>query len=402
MTPNRHPLPETLISYAAGTLANAISCVVACHLSLCSECADHVRGLEMVGGLLLKNLEAAPADGALAERAVARWSPQSLPREPQAHPAPGSADRLLPLPLAHYLAMSGAEVPWESVAKGVEQYRIELPSGSGHMSLLRHKPGQFLLGQARTAGAELALVLQGVYRDHTGEYVRGDVIELTDEAPREPIASGDGDCVCLIAGDRSPAALARPHRMVGKSGWKAFLPELRFSEFLDLKPAIAASMAVIAGIGLGWLLRGGIADHAVVLDDLVQIETNRLVARGALQTALETLASGAQTTAISPEGRTLRLGIKMTFQSQAGDYCRQYDIASASPKRYSGVACRIGDEWTVKVQALVPPSRSASEQTIPAGAGADAAMDAVVGALIAGDPLVGADEAALLAKGWNK
>jgi hypothetical protein len=29
-------------------------------------------------------------------------------------------------------------------------------------------------------------------------------------------------------------------------------------------------------------------------------------------------------------------------------------------------------------------------------------MDAVVGALIAGDPLVGADEAALLAKGWKK
>jgi putative transcriptional regulator len=50
MTPNHHPFPETLISFVSGTLPDATSCVVVCHLSMCSDCANHVRRLEMLGG----------------------------------------------------------------------------------------------------------------------------------------------------------------------------------------------------------------------------------------------------------------------------------------------------------------------------------------------------------------
>jgi len=57
MTPNHHPLPETLISFASGTLPNAISAVVACHLTLCRTCTEAVRDLEVLGGFLLDRLD---------------------------------------------------------------------------------------------------------------------------------------------------------------------------------------------------------------------------------------------------------------------------------------------------------------------------------------------------------
>jgi hypothetical protein len=140
----------------------------------------------------------------------------------------------------------------------------------------------------------------------------------------------------------------------------------------------------------------------VALDDLVHVESNRLVARGPLQEALESLPSGTQTASVASQGQDFQLGVKLTFQDQNGDYCREYQIAAASPARYAGVACRVRQQWIVKIQALVPPSRAASEQTIPAGGSADAAMDTVVGSLIQGDALVGPDEDAVIKKGWAK
>ena len=400
MTPNHHPHPDTLISYVAGTLPNAISCVVACHLSMCAECTGHARWLEMLGGLMLKNLEPAPADTAFTERAAAHWSGDRQPAsEPRGNPALKIYDPLLPLPLASYLGVSGREIQWEPVGTGVRQYWVKLPKGSGQMRLLRLPPGKLLLEHAHS-GMELTLVLQGTCRDHTGDYIRGDVIEWAEGSLHQLRASGNEECVCLISSDVRPADLARDHGAARQPRRKAISPTPRVRNMWDFKPALVAG-SLLVGIGLGWVLRGTTAGNAVSLDDLVQIESNRLIALGPLRTGLETLPSTGHTASILSQGRRdIQVGIKMTFKNQAGDYCREYRIASGSAGRHTGVACRTGDQWAVKIQALLPPSHSASEQTMPAG-GADSAMDTAVGALIDGDPLADADEAALLSRGWK-
>jgi putative transcriptional regulator len=203
MTPNHHPQPETLISYVAGTLPNSISCVVACHISMCRSCADQARWLGAVGGIMLKNLATAPADNASMERMATRFSTERLPpRKLQDDPAP-IADPLLPKPLARYLGMGGGEIPWKKVVKGVRQYWVKLPEGSGKMRLLRLAPKKLLLEHTHT-GLELTLVLQGVYGDHTGDYKRGDVIESAEGSLHQPGSSGDEECVCLIGSERTP------------------------------------------------------------------------------------------------------------------------------------------------------------------------------------------------------
>jgi putative transcriptional regulator len=400
MTANHHPHPDTLICYVGGTLSNAISCVVACHLSLCRNCADSVRRLEILGGIMLKSLEPSADDNAFSERAIVRWTPQGLPSsERRQDTAPNGHDALLPLPLARHLRMEDGDIPWAIGANGVVQYAVGLPEGSGQLRLHRLSPGALLPAQTDPE-AELVLVLRGQCRADDRDHARGDVME-GDGRP-ELRASGDRECVLLIGGDVKERDVFRDRQVQKNPLRTPFMPAFRVRRVPHLIPALAASIAMIVGIGFGWILRGETEGKGAFLDEVVGVERNRLIARGPLQSTLETSPSGRQTASISPDGKQFRLSVKMTFQNATGDYCREYGIASASPERYAGLACRSGGQWTIRIQALLPPARSASEQTIPAGGNADAAIDTAIGALIEGDPLAVADEAAVINRGWKK
>lgn len=400
MTPNYHPLAETLMSYASGTLPDALSCVVACHLTLCEDCTDNVRRLEMLGGLMLSRLPGTPCEEAV-ESTIAPPPPHEPLDEAQASQVPDIDVSLLPLPLVHYLSVNGEKVRWKTFTEGVQQYRIELPKASGQMRLLRLVPGQLLSEQTYAAGTELALVLGGVLSDGVEDYVRGDIIEWSADSPPQLKASGDVECVCLIGSDVKPASFAQPYVLLRELRWKVFPPELRFQDIWDRKAALAASITMIAGLAFGWLFWAPSENSAIAANDLVQIVGNRLIAKKTLRNVLETLPSGEERAFAFPNNGELQLSIKMTFQDQAGNYCRQYQVTSLSPDRYSGIACRMDQEWIVKIQALVPPSRS-SEAIVPAGEEAEAAIDAVVAAQIYSNPLVGDEEAAIMNNGWKK
>jgi hypothetical protein len=162
----------------------------------------------------------------------------------------------------------------------------------------------------------------------------------------------------------------------------------------------ATSVAVAGGIALGWLIRGASADSATVVGQLVQIESNRLVAQGRLQQMLETLPHGEPILLAGSSRWALEIKIKMTFYNEEGDYCRWYEVAAKSA-RHAGVACRVDGRWFVKLQALIPPPPSAAARTIPAGNSQNSAMDAVIGALIAGDPVTDKEEADAMSRGWK-
>jgi anti-sigma factor RsiW len=165
--------------------------------------------------------------------------------------------------------------------------------------------------------------------------------------------------------------------------------------------ALAASLALVAGIGFGWLLRGGADRVGMALGDFVQVDDNRLLARGALARGLESAASGGNTVATPGESDPARIRVRMTFRNEAGDYCRQYEIAAAPNARHSGVACRADGQWVVAMQTVLPPSRPRPDRMVLAS-GSDAAMEAAVGAIIAGDPLGRDEEAAIIRDGWSK
>jgi putative transcriptional regulator len=196
MIPSHHPHPETLVSYAAGTLPNAVACVVGCHLSMCRTCKDEVRWLEMLGGVLLRNLD---ADDVVLPRTAGRSVQRPVAATRGDRPGTSADEPLLPMPLAFYLARHRADGSWKPADGGVQERSIQLPERSGAIKLLRLSPGQRLPEHDLAAETEVALVLQGACRDGAGIYVRGDIIEWAEDTPRRPLAAGEVECVCLIA-----------------------------------------------------------------------------------------------------------------------------------------------------------------------------------------------------------
>lgn len=187
-----------------------------------------------------------------------------------------------------------------------------------------------------------------------------------------------------------------PDHMAGHSG---AMPRRRLGtaqRYGQALPLLAASLALVCGIGLGWLLRSQNASQPRTLTDVVERRAGRLIAQGALKTVLDTAGSGRQVAGSAAEGPAIT--IRMTFQDEAGNYCREYELSTAA-ERQAGVACRTGSDWSIAFQALLPgPPRDAVR--IAPAASSRATMDAVVGSLITGDPLSPESEAALLRRHW--
>ncbi len=267
------------------------------------------------------------------------------------------------------------------------------------MWLLWLARGEMLAQRGHHAHAEIALVLQGRLSGEDGDFVRGDVIDWSEDGNNDATAAGDMDCVCLTASAASAGAAATPYLMLHEMRKKAVPLALRLGGALRGTAALAAGLALLIGFGLGRLVPR--APEVGTVADLVRADGNRLLAQGALRDALNVVPSGREIVA-SVDGGEVRLDVKMTFEEQSGHYCRQYRVVGSPSGHYSGIACRTGGDWTVRIQALLPPSASGSEHTVSADGGTNAAMDAVIGAWISGNPLVGDDEAAAMSKGWQK
>jgi len=192
------------MAHAAGTLVNALSALVACHLALCARCRGELGRMEAIGGALLDQAREDGLAPKAIDRALARLArieaKATLPAPPEPGISPGG---LLPKPLARHLGKGIDEIPWMELAPGIEQFKIKLPRAGGDLRLLRVQAGKKLLRHGHY-GTELTLVLKGAYGDETGEYHAGEVADLDEDIEHRPRVSDDGECICIIAGECYP------------------------------------------------------------------------------------------------------------------------------------------------------------------------------------------------------
>ena len=102
--------------------------------------------------------------------------------------------------------------------------------------------------------------------------------------------------------------------------------------------ALAASIAAVFGIALGWLPRG-VGDHELPVSSFVKVQKQHLLATASLKAALETVPSGKFVQLGG--GKDTQFQAKMTFQNGSRSYCRQYELALGTGERVTGLACRI-------------------------------------------------------------
>ena len=196
-TPITHHLNDTLLlGYAAGTLPEAFSLVVATHISLCDDCRARAETFDAVGGAVLESASAPMSDSSL-DACLARLQTPDAPVRPAARRAVGW--RIFPAPLAEYVGSSLGRVSWKPLGMGVRQ--AILPTAKGASARLLYIPAGQGVPDHGHRGLELTLVLQGAFRDDKARFGPGDV-EIASEADEHtPVAEAGADCICLAATD---------------------------------------------------------------------------------------------------------------------------------------------------------------------------------------------------------
>lgn len=198
MTTILHHLdPATLMSFAAGTLAEPLAAVVAAHIDMCGQCRDEIAHLEVFGAMLLADVT--PVGGGATSVSMLQ-QPASERRASIERPADPAG--ILPLPLASAYRLSFETIPWKRLGPGVRHHRLPLSRGvTGDLRLLEIGAGRAMPSHGH-GGSELTLVLSGAFSDETGAYRRGDVQDVDETIGHTPIADEKAGCVCLIASER--------------------------------------------------------------------------------------------------------------------------------------------------------------------------------------------------------
>ena len=196
MSINHHLTDALLMSYAAGTLEEGFSLVVASHVSLCDECRARLESFEAVGGALVDECDVvAMSDEALEETfALIDAAPET-----SVHPRAAVADSVFPAPLQDYVGGDLSNVRWRSVGGGVKQAVLKT-RGRTKVRLLSI-PGGVAMPDHGHRGLELTLVLKGAFEDEDDTFARGDVEVANEDLHHTPIARAGEECICLAATD---------------------------------------------------------------------------------------------------------------------------------------------------------------------------------------------------------
>ena len=197
-----HPSDAVLIGYAAGSTGEAVSLVVASHLTQCAVCRARVARMEDVAGVMLDRL--APADMTLPDidalvDAMEANGPPPPPPVPKPVPAAAGPPELagIPVPLRDYLPDAPA---WSSIAPGIRQMRLLKDRTGAEARLLKLAAGKPMPRHGHK-GSEMTLVLSGAYRDETGRYGAGDIAEHDGADEHRPMVDRERDCICLVVTD---------------------------------------------------------------------------------------------------------------------------------------------------------------------------------------------------------
>lgn len=184
-----HPGDDLILAYAGGASGEAVSLLMATHLTFCPRCRRAVARAERLGGKALETFApVAMGDGALAAT-LARLD-DARPQRVAPPPADGT-----PAPLRPYLSGALKDVRWRSLGASLA-YMPLFRRGGVSVKLLKGVPGADT-GLHSHRGREFTLVLQGGYSDETGSYAPGDV-QIADAAVwHSPKADPGEDCINL-------------------------------------------------------------------------------------------------------------------------------------------------------------------------------------------------------------
>lgn len=187
-----HPKQQLLLEFAKGGLSITLSMAVSAHIEMCECCAQKLKSLEAtigeseLGGdeeIMVDSDFAAMFDAIVEDESVAE-----MVLVPQATLMYQHKEVLLPR------ALSAVERSEFSTIGKIGRSRFNTDDGTLRASLLQIAPGGEIPEHTHT-GFEVTLLLDGDFRDESGEYVPGDFILLDGSHNHTPMTK-EG-CLCF-------------------------------------------------------------------------------------------------------------------------------------------------------------------------------------------------------------
>ena len=187
---------EWLMAYAAGTLSEGQSLLVASHLSYLDDAATRLATAEAAGGALVEALR----PDTMSPDALARTlAPLDAPAPAPASRAPQAiAGDPLPPPLRAWLGgKSVDDLPWSYLGPGMKKVKLWRGGPNDQrLWMLRAAPG-VKIPEHGHSGTELVLVLKGSLEDPHGIFHTGDVEESDGSLSHGLKIGGEEECICL-------------------------------------------------------------------------------------------------------------------------------------------------------------------------------------------------------------
>jgi putative transcriptional regulator len=188
---HHHPDDELLLAYAAGVADEAVSLIVATHMSYCAACQLRGKTLDALGGALLQDLAPAPLAAGALDATLARLD-QATPYE---RPRRAVSRDGTPDVLRAYIGGDLRDVRWRQMGPRLS-YAPLFRRGGVSARLLRGTPGADS-GTHSHAGLEYTVVLQGGFTDITGNYGPGDLQVMADGMSHNVVVDPGEDCINL-------------------------------------------------------------------------------------------------------------------------------------------------------------------------------------------------------------
>ncbi|QRI62350.1 cupin domain-containing protein [Shinella sp. PSBB067] len=197
MTTTHHATDETLMRYAAGTLAAAPAIVVKAHLASCPACRVRIGEYEALGGALLEETEPTQMSATALNDVLAMLDDEDADPALLAPPPPAPAEiEGIRLPDA----LRGCEIGrWRWIGPGMKMSRVGVPQDpDANLILLKVGPGRALPDHGHV-GTEFTYIVSGSFSDRFGTFRPGDLAEMNEDVEHQPIVDKDGECICLAA-----------------------------------------------------------------------------------------------------------------------------------------------------------------------------------------------------------
>lgn len=194
---------QLLLDYAAGTLDEAHSLVVAAYLTLSPAGRRYVDECEALGGALIEHLcdpvavSAGCRDSLLAQISCAEGEGAEM-RVACCNETGFSCAAPLPAPLARLLPPGMAEkLRWKGTpGGGLRWMEIPVPACGSRVRMIRLAPG-FTMPHHRHTGTEIMLVLEGAFADGGDYFTRGDLVMMDEGCAHQTVADAEAGCLCV-------------------------------------------------------------------------------------------------------------------------------------------------------------------------------------------------------------